>query len=407
MSGVTRVESRIWSALKFALRDLAIIICCLMLSGLLRSQYVYADGPTITITSGPSITSSHHPSFTFDAVPNSPPIVITCQLDSGSFTPCSSPYSPTVTTEGAHSVTVKTDDGVGGVDTDTRLFLVDTTEPDTFILSRPDDPTTDTVGIFEFSANEMPAFFECSLDGASFTACTSPYTTATLGFGSHTFEVRARDGANLVDASPASFTWIVESNTPPDPPADFDLDIDGIPDLIERAGPNDGDANGDRYDDGVVISGNDSEQGYVTSFVNSITGRYNVLQTDCTNNHNVSVSGEPADHRDPGYDYTLGLVSFSASGCAEVVTVTQYFYGNYSPNDYTARKYNSLTHTYSSIPDAIFSTVAIGGQSALKLTYQIVDNGPLDQDPTLGAISDPIGVGHSVVGAPNTGLMRW
>ena len=51
--------------------------------------------------------------------------------------------------------------------------------------------------------------FECSLDGAGFTACTSPVTYERLSGGDHAFEVRAVKGGAL-DKSPARFTWTVE-----------------------------------------------------------------------------------------------------------------------------------------------------------------------------------------------------
>ena len=59
---------------------------------------------------------------------------------------------------------------------------------------------------FTFKAvNESgPVSFECRLDSASFQPCTSPYTTARLAKGTHTFQVRARDAAGNVDPSPAS-----------------------------------------------------------------------------------------------------------------------------------------------------------------------------------------------------------
>lgn len=185
--------------------------------------------------------------------------------------------------------------------------------------------------------------------------------------------------------------------------ADFDFDHDGIVDIIEDAAPN-GDANGSYYDDGIVIGGADKTEANVTSFVNPVTGYYSAVETDCNQNGNVSASAEPTDPADSGYDYSLGLISFTATGCDELVTVTQYFYGGYNAGDYTARKYNSDNDTYTTIPGAVFSNVTINDQKVLKLVYQITDNGLLDQDPTDGAISDPAGPGTAIVGAPNTGL---
>lgn len=89
--------------------------------------------------------------------------------------------------------------------------------PTTVITSRPPAATTQTSGTFVFSSPGNPtATFECSLDGAPFTACTSPLTTGALANGSHTFRVRAVVGP-LVDPVPASATWTIDTATPAAP----------------------------------------------------------------------------------------------------------------------------------------------------------------------------------------------
>ncbi|HWP33850.1 MAG TPA: hypothetical protein VNL97_08895, partial [Solirubrobacterales bacterium] len=55
---------------------------------------------------------------------------------------------------------------------------------------------------FSFTATEPGSSFECSLDGAAYSACTSPKTYQGLGEGLHTFRVRAT-GAGGVDQTPA------------------------------------------------------------------------------------------------------------------------------------------------------------------------------------------------------------
>jgi hypothetical protein len=56
--------------------------------------------------------------------------------------------------------------------------------------------------------------FTCALDRGGFTPCTSATTYTGLSEGSHTFQVRATDTAGNVDATPASYTWVVQTLTP-------------------------------------------------------------------------------------------------------------------------------------------------------------------------------------------------
>ena len=95
----------------------------------------------------------------------------------------------------------------------------DTTPPETTIDSGPSATITVDSATFAFSSSEAGATFECSLDGAAYSACTSPKSYTNLSNDFHTFEVRATDEAGNVDATPASRTFSVEV-LPPPPPAD-------------------------------------------------------------------------------------------------------------------------------------------------------------------------------------------
>jgi subtilisin-like proprotein convertase family protein/predicted MFS family arabinose efflux permease len=85
----------------------------------------------------------------------------------------------------------------------------DTAAPETKIDSGPPRKSKARTATFAFSANEAGATFQCSLDGAALTACTSPMTVK-VGKGPHTIAVEARDAAGNADASPATFSWTVK-----------------------------------------------------------------------------------------------------------------------------------------------------------------------------------------------------
>lgn len=92
----------------------------------------------------------------------------------------------------------------------------DTEAPVTTIESGPPASTPGHTAEFVFSANE-PATYECALDDAAFSSCSSPATYSGLSAGSHGFEVRATDLAGNVDATPAGHAWTIDPDVEPMP----------------------------------------------------------------------------------------------------------------------------------------------------------------------------------------------
>ncbi len=83
------------------------------------------------------------------------------------------------------------------------------------ITSHPPDPDTfGNTASFSFSNVDDTVVFVCSLDGAAFTACTSPTSYTSLASGSHTFSVKTKDPDNGNLSSASTFSWVI---TPPDP----------------------------------------------------------------------------------------------------------------------------------------------------------------------------------------------
>jgi hypothetical protein len=96
--------------------------------------------------------------------------------------------------------------GVGG-----SLELLDTAAPDTVVDSWSQASGESVEVRFSSPATDV-ARFECSLDGAAFTACTSPVRYPPLPIGQHPFRVRAIDDVGNVDPVPARATVRI---TPP------------------------------------------------------------------------------------------------------------------------------------------------------------------------------------------------
>ncbi len=89
---------------------------------------------------------------------------------------------------------------------------LDTQAPETVLVdSGPTGTVRSSSAIFNFSANEQGATFECQLDAAPFAACTSPASYSRLADGLHTFAVRAVDSAGNRDSTPATRSWIVDA----------------------------------------------------------------------------------------------------------------------------------------------------------------------------------------------------
>jgi hypothetical protein len=174
--------------------------------------------PDTAITEGPSGTvASTTALFRFSSA--APSANFECSLDGSGFVPCSEGYY-TELSEGSHTFAVRAVDAAGTPDPTpaTRTWIVDltpdTTAPDTTITGGPSGTTSDATPTFEFTS-EPGASFQCRLDGAAFSSCSSPTTVSPLADGAHTFEVRATDSAGNPDPTPATRTFTVDTSGPP------------------------------------------------------------------------------------------------------------------------------------------------------------------------------------------------
>jgi CSLREA domain-containing protein len=169
--------------------------------------------PQATIDSGPAgATSDSTPTFGFSSEPGAS---FQCRVDNAAFAVCTSPHATAALSDGAHSFEVRASDAAGNTGSAaSRAFTVDTAAPQTTITSGPPATTSSTSGTFTFTANQQGSSFECSLDGAAFTACTSPRDYTGLASGAHHFSVRASDAVGNTDATPATHSWTISSPPP-------------------------------------------------------------------------------------------------------------------------------------------------------------------------------------------------
>ncbi|KFE63709.1 Large repetitive protein [Hyalangium minutum] len=127
--------------------------------------------------------------------------------------------------EGQHTAVATATDVAGNTSSPSNAvsFTIDTTPPDTTIVSGPESETQNRDATFDFSSNESGVTYECSIDGAAFTACSDPVTFEDVAEGPHTLEVRAKDSVGNVDPTPATASW---TYTPP--PSDWALLGNGV-----------------------------------------------------------------------------------------------------------------------------------------------------------------------------------
>lgn len=106
------------------------------------------------------------------------------------------------------------DTGFGLVQIDLALLEMDTGPPETSIVSAPPSPDANSSPTFEMSGTDNLTLtsnltFECQLDGAAYSPCSSPHVVGPLLDGGHTFNVRAIDEADNLDPSPATHSWTI------------------------------------------------------------------------------------------------------------------------------------------------------------------------------------------------------
>ena len=138
------------------------------------------------------------------------------------WTSCASPWSVPLMEEGLFRFELRAIDRAGNVEETPTIVNFsgnDESPPQTIIVEKPALVSPNRSATFTFTAvdNQSPAMFmeyECRLDSRDpdmWMECFNPAVYGNLTSGTHTFEVRALDVAEMMDPTPARHTWTVGS----------------------------------------------------------------------------------------------------------------------------------------------------------------------------------------------------
>jgi hypothetical protein len=179
-----------------------------------RDFTVDTSVPEVSFTEGPDgPTRARRPAFAFASAPGSS---FECRLDdvpvgclTGSFVPAGD------LSEGPHVLVVRATNPAGTTGPwASRGFLVDTTGPETVLVTPSPTQSASPTPLIAFHSDESSATFECSIDGSAYSPCVSPWATGTLAAGPHRVAVRALDQVGNPDATPATAEFTVGGGTP-------------------------------------------------------------------------------------------------------------------------------------------------------------------------------------------------
>lgn len=174
-------------------------------------------GITISSPTNGSYVNSKNVSFSTSGTVSS----VTCKLDGGTASPCSSPKTYSSFSEGRHTVVVTASNAAGSRSASTT-FTVDTVAPTYPTFTEPAAGAILQQNVVEarFAAQDTGSGvqgYECGIDSNPAVSCSSPFSTGLLGSGSHTVKVQAIDRAGNRQSGERSFiigSLVSPSGTP-------------------------------------------------------------------------------------------------------------------------------------------------------------------------------------------------
>lgn len=317
---------------------------------------------------------------------------------------------------GANNITDSSGNAVDHISTSFEVYVVDTIAPtitDAVITNDPYFPSYSTIMLTydeNLDESSIPNLADFTLTGISCnptissisitgkiitmtTSCPSAPGDAMPKISYHPTGPKIQDLATNPAVDLSNYPLMTD-------------DGDGVPASEENAGPNAGDGNGDTL--------KDSEQPLVTTLTTTISSP--VIPTVtlevkpanpggvCVYNSSFTSKPESAlEVQDDTYLYPIGLIAFSTQ-CqtpqTNNVNIKLYLDKVYDTSNWMFMKYSHATHEYKMLTDLVpvssdlnlvVATQTVGGRQVTTISYDVMDNGPLDTDSTLGVVADDMG----------------
>lgn len=123
-----------------------------------------------------------------------------------------SAYSFTINKlDGTYSLSVSQTNGISTSASASLSWIKDTVEPNTTITSNPNSTNYSTTASFAYTSSE-PATYQCSLNSAAYSTCSTPLSYTSLTNGAYTLNIRSVDLAGNIESTPATYAWTQSAN---------------------------------------------------------------------------------------------------------------------------------------------------------------------------------------------------
>lgn len=177
-----------------------------------------ARGPSVRLTAPAAGATVHGPVDLTVSISSVNPVVrVDYTVDgrlvgSSTSSPWTYTWSSASVKDGSHTIQATAVDSRKGKGSSPQVSVTThNAAPQTTLTATPASSTFSTDASFSFTSDASGATFQCSLDGAAATVCTSPVSYSGLVAGSHSFSVTAVDSYGTADPTPAVYSWTVQA----------------------------------------------------------------------------------------------------------------------------------------------------------------------------------------------------